>query len=442
MRPAHLPKSALEDRLVEVAGTPSEPPKRSSVARPLPVGARARRLQRRLLLRDRSLEGLYWLFEQYVGRPLVNLCRIPAMIRLLGAQVRREFGVSIPRQAWDQARLILFHGAKAWVYYVLEFYRDGAMANVDAVIMKNEIKHGLFKGLNRIDPEAKDRAKALGDKLKVSRWCTDNGIPHPHPIMLVEDGEISWPGGSRADLDRDLFVKRRQGMGAYGSASYWRTGPFEYRDEEGRRLTLDEITAELQRRSQRSKRDRLMVMPLLHNHPGLADLAEVTLITFRLITCLDEALQPVLTNAYLRSMTKLEPNWDTGWIEEYGAPIDLETGALGRLTGDKAPALSEWFDHHPVTGAAVTGRIVPCWPELAALAVKAHRLVPERVIIGWDMAIAPDGPSLLEGNSFLDPVFPERVFRQPIGHMRLGQLLDFHLDRLEAKLDDPAWRYP
>jgi hypothetical protein len=437
MRPAHLTKSDLVP-----AEAPFDSPMHQSVARPLPVGAKARRLQRRLLFRDHSLEGLFWLFDQYLGRPLVNLYRIAAMTRLLGAQVRREFGVSIRRQVWDQIRLILFHGAKAWVYYVLEFYRDGAMANVDAVVMKNEIKHGLFKGLNRIDPEAKDRAKALGDKLKVSRWCTENDIPHPHPIMLVEDGEISWPGGSRADLDRDLFVKPRRGMGAHGTASYWRTGPFEYRNDEGRRLTLDEITAELQRRSRRSNRDRLMVMPLLHNHPALADLAEVTLITFRLITCLDEEMRPVLTNAYLRSMTKLEPNWDTGWIEEYGAPIDLETGTLGRLTGDKAPALSEWFDRHPVTGAQVTGRIVPCWPELAALALKAHHLVPERPIIGWDTAITPDGPSLLEGNSFLDPVFPERVFRQPIGHMRLGQLLDFHLDRLEAKLNDPTWRYP
>jgi hypothetical protein len=410
-------------------------------SRPVPVGAKARRLQRRLLLRDRSLEGLFWLFDQYLGRPLVNLYRIAAMTRLLGARVRREFGVPIRRQVWDQARLILFHGSKAWIYYVLEFYREGAMANVDAVLMRNEVKHGLFKALNRIDPEAKDHAKALGDKLKVSRWCTENHIPHPQPIMLVEGGEITWLG-SRADLDRDLFVKRRQGRGAFNAASYWRTGPLEYRDEEGRRMTLDEMLSEVRRRSQRSERDRLMVMPLLHNHPALADLAEVTLIAFRLITCLDEELQPVLTNAYLRSMTKLEPSWDLGWLEEYAAPIDLETGVLGRLTGDKPPCLSDWFDRHPVTGAPVTGRIVPCWPELAALAVRAHRLVPERVMIGWDMAITPDGPALLEGNSFPDPVFTERVFRQPIGHMRLGQLLDFHLDRLEAKLEDPAWRYP
>jgi len=432
MRHAHLPKRESGEG----------PDSMTRPSKPLPVGDKARRLQRRILLRDRSLEGLYWLFDQYLGRPLVNLCRIVPMIRLVGAQARREVGVSIRRQVWDQVRVVLFHGAKPWIYYVLELYRDGAMAEAGAYVMRNEVKHGLFKALNRIDPEARDRARKLGDKLEVSRWCLENQIAHPRPIMLVEDGEISWPGGSRADLDRDLFVKLRRGRGAHSSASYWRTGPFQYRDDENRQSTLQQITEALQRRSMGSKRERLMVMPLLHNHPAIADLADVSLITFRLITCLDEELRPVLTNAYLRSMAKLEPNWDIGWIEEYGAPIDLETGALGRITGDKPPCLSEWFDRHPVTDAAVTGRIVPCWPELAALAVKAHRLVPERIIIGWDFAITPDGPALLEGNSFLDLVFPERVFRQAVGQMRLGQLLDFHLDRLEAKLDEKGWRYP
>ncbi len=440
MRHAHPPEREFaEGRATEAS---SDSLNRQSIAKSLPVGDKARRLQRRILLRDRSLEGLYWLFDQFLGRPLVNLWRIVPMIRLVGAQARREVGVSIRRQVWDQVRLILFHGAKPWIYYVLELYRDGAMAEAGAYVMRNEVKHGLFKALNRIDPEARDRARKLGDKLEVSRWCAENQIAHPRPIMLVEDGEISWPGGSRADLDRDLFVKRRRGRGAHSSASYWRTAPFEYRDDEDRPVTLDQITEALQRRSKGPKRERLMLMPLLHNHPGIADLADVSLITFRMITCLDEQLRPVLTNAYLRSMTKLEPNWDVGWIEEYGASIDLETGALGRITGDKPPCLSEWFDRHPVTGAAVTGRIVPCWPELAALSVRAHRLVPERVMIGWDFAITPDGPALLEGNSFLDLVFPERVFRQPVGQMRLGQLLDFHLDRLEAKLDEKGWRYP
>jgi hypothetical protein len=41
---------------------------------------------------------------------------------------------------------------------------------------------------------------------------------------------------------------------------------------------------------------------------------------------------------------------------------------------------------------------------------------------------------MLEGNSFTDTAYPERVYQQPIGHMRLGQLMRFHFDRLEDKL--------
>ena len=234
MRPAHPLKSDPEERLASSVEPSFDPSMYQPPARPLPVGAKARRLQRRILLRDRSPAGLYWLFDQFLGRPLVNLCRIVPMIRLVGAQARRECGVSIRRQVWDQVRLILFHGAKPWIYYVLELYRDGAMAEAGAYVMRNEVKHGLFKALNRIDPEARDRARKLGDKLEVSRWCVENQIAHPRPIMLVENGEISWPGGSRADLDRDLFVKLRRGRGAHSSASYWRTAPFEYRDDENR----------------------------------------------------------------------------------------------------------------------------------------------------------------------------------------------------------------
>jgi hypothetical protein len=69
------------------------------------------------------------------------------------------------------------------------------------------------------------------------------------------------------------------------------------------------------------------------------------------------------------------------------------------------------------------------------MAIKAHGTLPGRVFIGWDFAVTSEGPVLLEGNSFADPMFPQRVFRQPIGHMRLGELLYFHLGRVEAQLD-------
>jgi hypothetical protein len=396
-----------------------------------PLGTKARRLQRRILLRDRSLKGVYWIVDQFLARPIMNVVRIVPLIIGLGAKVRREHGTPIRRQILDMLRLGLVHGAKPRTYYMTERYREGAMRDADALVMRNETKHGLFKALNRLDVQT-GRTRSLGDKLEFARWCAETGIPHPQPILVVEQGAIAWHGGSLNDLDQDLFVKRRRSRGTRGVATYRRTDIFRYLNDKRQSITLDQLFNELLRRS---RSERLIAQPCLHNHPMIADLADEALIVFRLMTCLDEDLRPVLTNAYLRLMAKLEPNWDVRPIREFFAPIDLERGVLGQLTGDRPECLSEWSDHHPVSGAMVAGRTVPFWHELARLATRVHSLVPGRVMVGWDIALTTEGPVVLEGNSFTDVLVPQRVFRMPLGHMRLGELLDFHLDRLEAMLE-------
>jgi hypothetical protein len=438
MTQARLSESPVDECAASIAAHRDGPDHASAEREPL--GTRARRLQRRVLLTDRSIEGLYRIADQFVSRPFASLLRIVPLIIRMGPAARQAHGISIRRQLLDLLQMVLVHGAKPWIYYTMECYRSGGMRDAGAIVMRNEMKHGVFKALNRIDPEARARARQLGDKLKVADWCAEAGIPHPQPMLVVERGEITWRNASKNDLDRDLFVKRREGRGAFGTTVYRRTSAFQYVDVDNRPINLEQILAEMVRRSHTRKEPSLMLTPFLHNHPGIADLAQDTLITIRVLTCLDEQLRPVVTNAYVRSMTKLEPTWDTGQTEEYGAPIDLETGALGLLTGDKENSLSERFERHPVTGAQVTGRIVPFHRELAEVAIKAHGMVPERVMIGWDMAVTQDGPVMLEGNSFADPVFPERVFAQPLGHMRLGELLHFHMDRVEAQLDQGIFR--
>jgi len=413
-------------------GRSSDRPARRLTTTPQPVGTKARRLQRRILLRDHSIKGAYRIFDQFLARPLMSVLRIVPLIMRVGGKARHDCGVPIRRQILDMLRLVLVHGAQPRVYYLTERYREGAMRDAGALVMRNETKHGLFKALNRIDTQARDRALSLSDKLEVARWCAEAGIPHPQPILIIERGEVAWRGGPLNDLDRDLFVKRRRSRGARGVAAYRHTHVFQYLDDSSRSITLAHILIDLVRRS---RSEQLIAQPLLHNHPAIADLSHDTLIVFRLLTCLNETLHPVLTNGYLRSIAKLEPRWHVGPIQEFLAPIDLETGALGQITGDKPECLSEWVDRHPVTGAMVTGRIVPHWPELKQLAIKAHTLVPERVLIGWDMAVTAEGPVLLEGNSFADVLGPQRVYRTPLGHMRVGELLDFHLDRLAARLD-------
>jgi len=151
------------------------------------------------------------------------------------------------------------------------------------------------------------------------------------------------------------------------------------------------------------------------------------------VTCLNERQQPELTLAYLRVLAKLEPDWPVRKpISEYAAAIDLGSGRLSAMTGDKPECLSQWYDRHPVTGVAITGRIVPEWGVLAALAERAHRVTRDRVLVGWDIAVTPSGPMLLEGNSYPDMHYPQRIHR-PYGEMRIGALLRHHMGRLEQQ---------
>jgi hypothetical protein len=194
---------------------------------------------------------------------------------------------------------------------------------------------------------------------------------------------------------------------------------------------LGELVGEIVRRSGTRA---MMVLPRLRNHPAIADMAAESLITIRAVTVLDEDLEPELVVAYLRVLTKLEPDWPVRKpISEYAAAIVLETGRLGPMTGDKPECLSQWHDRHPVTGVAIIGRSVPCWDAVAALAERAHRVIRDRVLVGWDIAITPSGPLLLEGNSYADVHYPQRIYRRPYGEMRVGTLLRHHMGRLERQ---------
>ncbi|WP_405467820.1 sugar-transfer associated ATP-grasp domain-containing protein [Microbacterium sp. Ld4] len=56
------------------------------------------------------------------------------------------------------------------------------------------------------------------------------------------------------------------------------------------------------------------------------------------------------------------------------------------------------FAEHPVTGVAITGFQVPLYDEVLALVDTLARRVPAFPYIGWDVAITPTGPVVIEGN--------------------------------------------
>jgi hypothetical protein len=405
----------------------AEAPVRAVSADDRPIGLLARQLEARALRQLPAQRRL----ARILGIRLTDLARILWYTPRLASRLQAVTGISVFQQFAAQFRLAFRHGIDPTIYYFAELYKPGALERVDDYFLRREVKGKLLNQLHRLQPPAAERRINLGDKLQFLAWCARTNLPHTVPLMLIEDGQVIWQTGNLLDLDQDLFVKPRVSRGARGAHLFLRNAAFQYEDQDGRRLKLGEIASGLIRRY--GTRD-LMVLPRLRNHPGLADLATESLITVRAVTCLDERQQPELVVAYLRVLTKLEPGWPVKKpITEYAAAVDLATGRLSAMTGDKPECLSQWYDHHPVTGAEVTGRILPCWDAVAALAERAHRVFRDRVLVGWDIAITPSGPVLLEGNSYPDTHYPQRIHRRPYGEMRIGELLRHHMDRLERK---------
>lgn len=370
------------------------------------------------------------------GHKLVfSLLRFVTWFPKIGPRVRDKFGVGLWRQFRDLCVVAFRHGLDAQVYYMFELYRPEHRARAAGYLTRYELKNGLYKALTLQVPKSRHRIM-LGDKLGMFRLCQEHGIATVPILVYVEDGNLQYLSEHPAGLKQDLFIKPRHAKGSRG-AEFIRYVDGQYVRESGETLDKDGLAAFL---AQHSKETPFLVQPRVQNHPGLADLAETALMRIRVITCLEGAGQPVITHAVLSNLCKLEINWSTDI--EIGAAIDLESGALGMVTGDKADMWLDWSEDHPVTHARVLGRIVPCWNEVRNICLAGHAACKDRLLIGWDIAVGPEGAVLLEGNSYPDVDFLQRSHQCAIGDSPLGPLLYARLVEYEQRAATGTLRGP
>ena len=94
------------------------------------------------------------------------------------------------------------------------------------------------------------------------------------------------------------------------------------------------------------------------------------------------------------------------------APINTETGII------EYPAADEnvrYYDVHPLSGTHIVGFQVPYFEEIKTMVSKAATLIPELGYIGWDVAVTPDGPALIEGNLYPSHAFFNFAGQHPDG---------------------------
>lgn len=150
----------------------------------------------------------------------------------------------------------------------------------------------------------------------------------------------------------------------------------------------------------------LLVEEAITQHPEMSRLYPDSVNTIRIVTLLDPEGNPHVLYHFIR----------TG---RGGAHIDNTTsGGLSTLICEdgiiRKPALSDktglYHDEHPDTHVSFIGFKVPYFAEAIELCKKAARVLPGMGYIGWDVAITPDGPVLVEGNDL--PAYDGQIYHQ------------------------------
>jgi len=144
-------------------------------------------------------------------------------------------------------------------------------------------------------------------------------------------------------------------------------------------------------------------------HEAIAALCPTSVNTIRVATLLGDKKEGIVY-AYIRiGNGKVMDNVDCGGM---AAPVDIETGVIAGVGANKA---GDTYEDHPMTGKRIPGTQIPYWEEAKKMCLDAMRVVPQVRFVAWDVAITPDGPVFIEGNSFPSHAIPQFAAHFPDG---------------------------
>lgn len=144
-------------------------------------------------------------------------------------------------------------------------------------------------------------------------------------------------------------------------------------------------------------------------HEAISKLCPTSVNTIRVATLLGDKKQGIVYASIRIGNGKVMDNVDCGGM---AAPINLETGVISGVGANKA---GEVYEFHPMTGTRIPGTQIPYWQEVKEMCLSAMQVVPQVRFVAWDVAITPDGPVFIEGNSFPSHAIPQFAAHYPDG---------------------------
>jgi hypothetical protein len=271
-------------------------------------------------------------------------------------------------------------------------------------------RHATVEAQARLNPAGV--TPISGEKAIFYPYCAVAGIPTPRLFGIVDSAGVGWnhlldapigPGGLEDFLARDLpgefVVKPSGGYHGKGVRALRREGGLltgaGWSGTPGALAALIRDDAEF---------PVWVAQERLHDHPALARLVGGdTLQTLRVVTLVADDGSVEILYAVLRLAIGGgdSDNFLRGTSGNAVSEVRVADGRLGPLTLARPDGCG--FERRtavPGSGVRVDGAELPLWESVVALVREsAPALLPARTI-GWDIAVTPAGPLVIEANMF------------------------------------------
>lgn len=273
-------------------------------------------------------------------------------------------------------------------------------------------KSEMLRAQGRLNPRSWEWV--ISDKGMFYRFAMASGLPVPQLLGTYESGKGGWSFSGRV-LDTesawtDFFMHEcppefvtKPVRSAYGDGVrvFRRQGDVLV-DGIGHGWSPSGLVDSLREDEHRSH----LIQERVFNHEDLAVLSGGPgLQTVRVMTYLARSGDPIVLGAFFRAVV------GSNWVDNHvhggtgNLIIDLDHrgGTLLRAQRETDGRGFVEVSHHPDTGRMLAGVVIPMWPEVLGLACRAAKAVAPVRTVGWDIAVTPTGPVLVEGNFWYDP---------------------------------------
>jgi len=303
----------------------------------------------------------------------------------------------VARQLSEVASLMRRYGHVPHHYLTHELYRRDLDVDVNDFVPPPLLRRYIAR-INPLEATAK-----VEDKRLFASLMHDAGLAHVPVLAFIRndgvitdarDCEISY--GTLLDRLRDAGIRTvfaKPTEGANGVGHFMCEVAVDGLRAEGRGCKLTDLMA---RMFEDELFDDYLLQPVIEQHEVLQRLNPASVNTIRIDSFLLDG-EVHHDGAVLRigGGNACIDNWAAGG---FLAKVDLDTGALAATARSKAKFGRQLIRAHPVTGVVLDGIRLPFWLQAKQLAARAALAVQPLRYVGWDIALMPEGPVLIEGN--------------------------------------------